>query len=340
MNQYLTQYFPADFLADYIEHTTDGLYRFRTYSIFRFLSSAQKAEPSLISRLKLHFNSPLTEDSVQVIFSYLAEDFYFSPSMKDDSFDPLFLYYAVLTAKGTEAGNADFICSLILDICPDFAALDFSDISTELIPMLQQETDFYGALTLLSCQCPALLSSCLPQFTAAYREELHFTCEDFILYNFMDEYFEIKNCRNNPKFQELINTLSLATLNAFDTTIEQCASSDGILQLAHPHSKFAGLCRFGALDLPLSTDSREAVAMMKHLLEYAVTYELRNNLFDFHLDEERMITLDNWKEKLKWYNVQYSNAYELALSSFYAASLSRKLLKRQFQDNLLRIENV
>ena len=70
------------------------------------------------------------------------------------------------------------------------------------------------------------------------------------------------------------------------------------------------------------------------VLSYAAAYELRNNLYDYHLDEDKTITLTNWKENLKWHYVQYTNVYNLALSSFVAACYSRKLLQKQFEENL------
>jgi hypothetical protein len=48
----------------------------------------------------------------------------------------------------------------------------------------------------------------------------------------------------------------------------------------------------------------------------------------------RTISLTNWKENLKWHYVQYTNVYNLALSSFVAACYSRKLLQKQFEENL------
>ena len=68
-------------------------------------------------------------------------------------------------------------------------------------------------------------------------------------------------------------------------------------------------------DLPVPAD---AAVLMKHILSYAPAYELRNNLYDYHLDEDKTITLTNWKENLKWHYVQYTNVYNLALSSFVA----------------------
>lgn len=38
--------------------------------------------------------------------------------------------------------------------------------------------------------------------------------------------------------------------------------------------------------------------MLANLFRYAALYELRSHLFDFHLDEDRLITLDNWQTEL------------------------------------------
>ena len=170
-----------------------------------------------------------------------------------------------------------------------------------------------------------------------YKEEYHFTCEDFIVYNFMDEYFEIKNCRNNAQFQELIDTLTLATLQSFDTTIEQCAMTDALPQLLHPYSRFEGIIRTGAMDATAVLSKETAETMLTGLFEYAVTYELRNNLFDFHLDDDRIITLENWKDKLRWYNTQYNNVFEQVVATFYTAALSRKLLTAQFMEEIAKL---
>lgn len=333
MNEFLDQYFPADFITDYITNTDDGLSRFRIYTLYRFFSSVSKTDDTFIQTLQEHFQAPLTDEPLETILDYLSKDFFFSPGIRENSFDPFFLYYAIITNEDVQKYSG-FLSTIITAHCPVLADLDFSDVSTEITADFKQEPVFWSALYLLSCDYAALLGQYLPKFTSVYQEDFHFTCEDFVLYNFMDEYFEIKNCRNNPKYQELINTLVLATLNAFDTTIEQCTFADALPQIVRPYSKFAGLYRFGALE-GTSLENKEAyTTIMQHLFEYAVTYELRNNLFDFHLDEDRIITLDNWKEKLKWYNTQYTNAFDLAVSSFYAAALSRKMLKLQYKENL------
>ena len=149
----------------------------------------------------------------------------------------------------------------------------------------------------------------------------------------MDEYFETKNCSANPAFQEMTDTLVLATLQSFDTDLENF-TLDGLFQLKHPAGRFAAIYRSGAIDMKDLPVPADAAVLMKHILSYAAAYELRNNLYDYHLDEDKTITLTNWKENLKWHYVQYTNVYNLALSSFVAACYSRKLLQKQFEENL------
>lgn len=143
----------------------------------------------------------------------------------------------------------------------------------------------------------------------------------------------ISGCSANPAFQEMTDTLVLATLQSFDTDLENF-TLDGLFQLKHPAGRFAAIYRSGAIDMKDLPVPADAAVLMKHILSYAAAYELRNNLYDYHLDEDKTITLTNWKENLKWHYVQYTNVYNLALSSFVAACYSRKLLQKQFEENL------
>ena len=120
---------------------------------------------------------------------------------------------------------------------------------------------------------------------------------------------------------------------SFDTDLENF-TLDGLFQLKHPAGRFAAIYRSGAIDMKDLPVPADAAVLMKHILSYAAAYELRNNLYDYHLDEDKTITLTNWKENLKWHYVQYTNVYNLALSSFVAACYSRKLLQKQFEENL------
>lgn len=328
MSTYFETYFPTEFLQDYITQQEDGLERFQIYSIFRFLSAAEKNETISGKELQKKLNYDITPESFDKITDYLSQDYYFSPSFRENSFDTVFLLDAITMVESVDTHGFKHLKEILEHACPHVLSLDFGNISTDM--------EFYGALATLSFEYPADISEHLDKIAAAYQEDFHFTSEDFVLYDFMDEYFEAKNCRNNPKYLELIDTLVIATLKAQDTSLQACVMETAHKQLQHPYSKFAGLYRYGAIDFTSDFDLEKDCQMFKNILNYAVTQELRSNLFDFHLEEDRIITLDNWKEKLKWYHIQYSNAYELAISSFYAAKLSRKLLKKEFSAQLFR----
>lgn len=334
MNQYFDQYFPVDFIKEYVEQNEMGLERLQTYAIFRFLSAADKKGKISVPDLQKKLGYEMTLESFDAITDYLAQDLYFSPSFREDSCDTMLLYDAITMAETVDQNGFSTIKEVMDAICPDVLAIDFGNVSVELHLPKNQEPDFFAALAILSFEYPALLVQHLEKFSSVYSENFQFTCEDFVVYDFMDEYFETQNCRSNPKYLELIDTLMVATLKAQDTSLQDCVLEIAQKQLKHPYSKFAGLYQYGAMDLVSDRNYEKDCAMFEHLLEYAVTYELRSNLFDFHLDEDRVITLDNWKEKLKWYHIQYNNAYELAISSFYGAVLSRKLLKKDFEHSL------
>lgn len=333
-NTYLEPYFSPVFLADYIRENPNGLKRFQIYTLYCLLSAADENSGSTAHFLYQLTDAPLSESSWQVIENYLEEDFYFSPEIQLDSYNVVLLYYAIWIIEDSSGEQNRFLTQIFSKYCPKVQQITPTDVSADLTNIEGDSAAFFGALVYISCTAPAQLTKFLPRFADIYWKELHFTCEDFILYNFMDEYFEISNCRSNPKFQKLISTLSLATLKAQDVTLEECTLSEGLQQLRHPYSQFAGLYRYGAPVFSEDENPQKACERMQHLLNYAVTYELRRNLFDFHLDEDRIITLDNWEEKLKWYHVQYDSAYAHAISLFYTATLSQKLLKMQFLNNL------
>ncbi len=337
-NNYLEPYFSPVLITDYIRENPNGMKRFQIYDLYHFLTSADSSSHDIVPFLYQLTDAPLSEDSFEMISSYLAEDFYFSPAFRSDSYDSVLLYYAIWLSEDSAMQKDRFLHQIFSKYSPAILEIDFSDSSNNLPFEITDACTFFGGLFYIACHAPAQLPKFLPEFAKHYQEEWHFTCEDFILYNFMDEYFEISNCRSNPKFQELISTLSLATLQAQDMTLNECTAADGLQQLKHPFSQLAGLYRYGALTFEQTGNPSAAYDKMKHLLDYAVTYELRRNLFDFHLDEDRIITLDNWKEKLKWYHVQYDSAYAHAISLFYSASVSQQLLKKQFMEKLNELQ--
>lgn len=334
MNQLNEQLFPAEFILDYMQDDT-GKKRFLTYILFRFLSAAGTEHDNLPSLLKENLSATFTTEDFPVIEAYLAEDYYFSPSPALFSFEPLYLYAAITVVTGQIPEDAIFIEKLLCDYCP--AATRFGD-SANIVsaPAPQNEAEFYGALLYASIHCAAVLPKLLLAFTEVYQESYHFTCEDFILFDFMDEYFEEKNCRKHPSFVELIDTLVAATLNYYNTDFGTLVESELTKSLAGSSARFAGTKRFGSIQTVIS-DPDNASHMLAALFRYAAIYELRSNLFDFHLEEDKQITLTNWKENLRWHYVQYANVYNLALDSFQSAFLSKELLKRQFEENLRQL---
>lgn len=327
------QLFPSEFILNY-RNDDAGKERFLTYCIFQFLSRAGENDSSLPSLLKKKLSCPFTKDSFAVLSDYLTADYYFSPAFTQDTFEPFYLYTAIVLAQDVIAGNTSFFDELLTHYAPVAASLPYTDHTLQLSALLCTGIDFYAALCLCTVHHEATLADLLPRFTEAYQTEFHFTCEDFILFNFMDEYFEQKNCRKHPSFVRLVDTLVAATLNYYDTDFGTLLENEATQSLSGSSSRFAGARRFGSIRISAFGDKDKACHMLAGLFRYAAVYELRNNLFDFHLEDDKLITLDNWQEKLHWHYVQYANVYNLAMDSFHSAILSQTLLKKQFETNL------
>lgn len=334
MEQYKEQLFPSDFILDYIQDEAQKK-RFLTYVAFRFLSFAGEGDTTLPTRLKEALSCPFTPQAFTVIEDYLMEDYYFSPSFRQGTYEPLYLYAAISLVSAAHPKELAFFEELIATYCPVAASLCYEDNGLQLASILQTGSDFYAALYLAVTSHETKLSSLLPKFTEAYAESYHFTCEDYILFDFMDEYFEQKHCIRHASFTELIDTLVAATLNYYNTDFDTLVEKDAAQALSGASSRFAGTKRIGSIIITASTEHDTTCRMLANIFRYAAMYELRNNLFDFHLEDDKLITLDNWKENLRWHYVQYANVYDLALDSFYAAMLSRELLKAQFVSNLI-----
>lgn len=334
MEQLKDQLFPSDFILDYIQDEAQKK-RFLTYTAFRFFSFAGENDTTLPTRLKESLSCAFTPQAFTVIEDYLAEDYYFSPSIKQNTYEPLYLYAAISLISAAHPKELSFFEELLAEYCPVVASLCYEDVGLQLTSLLQTGADFYAALYLAVTRHEATLPSLLPKFTEAYEESYHFTCEDFILFDFMDEYFEQKHCICHPAFSELVDTLVAATLNYYNTDFDTLIEKDAAQALAGASSRFAGAKRIGSIIITAFTEHDAACRMLANIFRYAAMYELRNNLFDFHLEDDKLITLTNWKENLRWHYVQYANVYTLALDSFHAAMLSRELLKAQFVENLI-----
>lgn len=330
------QLFPSEFILDYIKEDA-GRQRFLSYTLFRFLSFAGSEDDTLPSQLKANLSYSFLQEDFSVIEDYLQADYYFSPSLAADTYEPFYLCAAIYLAADVTGGKTTYLDELISRYAPSVAGLPTLDISIDFSRLIQTGADFYAALYLASVRDTELLPVLLPLLTEAYQEEYHFTCEDYILFDFMDEYFEAKYCRRHPSFVEMVDTLVAATLNYYNTDFGTLLEHEIAQNLTGTASRFAGTKRFGSVMLPSIANTDNACHMLAELFRYAAIYELRNNLFDFHLDEDKLITLTNWKENLRWHYVQYANVYEMALDSFHAAMLAKTLLKQQFAQNLASI---
>lgn len=333
MDQFKDQLFPTDFILNYIQDEA-GRKRFLSYIVFRFFSFAGAGDDILANKLKLHLSCAFTPQAFSIVEDYLMEDDYFSPSFTQDSYDPLYLYVAISLVHGDSSSDLTYFETLLAEYCPVITSLSYADADLQLSAILQTGADFYAALYLAVTRYEAVLPVLLPKFTEAYREAYHFTCEDFILYDFMDEYFEQKNCVRQDSFIELVNTLVAATLNYHNTDFDTLIQNEVARALDGSSSRFVGTKRLGSIIVPSSLSHDAACRRLAEAFRYAAIYELRNNLFDFHLEDDKLITLSNWKENLRWHYVQYANVYHLALDSFHAGLLSRELLKIQFISNL------
>lgn len=338
MNQRFEPFFPTEFLMEYLSNgPAFAENRFLTYVSYRFLAAIQKDNPDFAVSLSKRLPYAFTRSDFSKIEAFLSEDFYFSTGFAADSMEPYLLLVAITIVNDETCAGQRIFESVLAEERPAVCATDFDEPDLNLRALLQTEADFFAALYQIFTKHRISMEELFPKFAELYWEDLHFTCEDFVLYDFMNEYFGLKNCLSNEAFLELIDTLANATLGYQNTSIEQLLSGEISSSLRGTASKFSAMKRYGFVKLPEITDFDAAGKMLFHFFEYAAAYELRNHLFDYHLDEDKLITLENWKEKLHWHYVQYSSVTELALSSFYAACLSKTLLESQFAANLLAL---
>lgn len=337
MEQFKEQLFPTDFIFDYIKDEPHKK-RFLTFVAFRFFSFAGETDPSLPARLKEALSCPFTPQSFCAVEDYLMDDYYFSPTLKQGSFEPLYLYAAIALMHAAHPSELAFFETLLEEYCPAAASLSYQEETLQLSACIQTGADFYAALYLASTRYEVLLPRLLSKFTDAYDEAYHFTSEDFILFDFMDEYFGQKHCICHPAFSALVDSLVAATLNYYATDLEALLNHEVQQLSSGSASRFAGTKCIGSVALSNLPETDTACRMLTELFRYAAIYELRNNLFDFHIEDDTWITLENWKENLRWHYVQYANVYQLALDSFHSALLARELLKAEFTKNLLALQ--
>lgn len=332
MNQFDTPYFNTEFILAYSKGDAGRSERVQTYAAFRFLSALAEREPAQVQAMAEHLGCELTVAGYNEIEAFLMEDLYFTPVFKENSFDALVFYYAMQVIKEKDGVAALYMEKLLSQYAPEALRADYDAPSFTMDFAYENELYYWAAFYICVTNYEASLEEILPEFARIYWKELQFTCGDMLLYDFLNEYFEQKDILHSKEFQELNHTLVLATLQSFHTDLESFAM-EVLIQLKHPSSQFAGLYQFGAVgctDLPTLD---VAGKRMEKILEYATAYELRNHLFDYHLDEDKTITFDNWKDKLKWHYVQYNNVYNMAFMTYYAANLSMRMVKKQFEEN-------
>ena len=110
--------------------------RFQKYVVFRFLSAAAKEDPSVVTALRDQLECPLDLNQFSVISDFLNKDFYFSPSFSEDSFDPVLLCYAVAVIDDRSGFGLAILNRIFKKICPELSAVDFSDLSLNILGTL------------------------------------------------------------------------------------------------------------------------------------------------------------------------------------------------------------
>ncbi len=334
MNQYDTPYFPVDFILTYIKNEkVQGLKRLQTYASFRFLATVAKEHPDLVKDLTAHSREALTMNGFDKLTSYLEEDLYFSPSFAENSFEPVLLLFSIEMVEENDGTMAVYMDRILSEYCPDALRVNYDDASFALDFAYENELLYWAAFYISVTGYESALEDILPEFARIYWNDLNFSCGDFLLYDFLNQYFETADVLHDERFIELNQTLVQAVLQSFQTDAERLAM-DVMLQLKRPSSYFAGLYQSGVIAIRDLPSVEVAGRRMQKILEYAAAYELRNNLYDFHLDEDKTVTFENWKNDLKWHYVQYSNVYNMAFMTFYASEVSRHLLKKQFAENV------
>lgn len=332
MNQYDTPFFSSEFILAYLERES-GKNRLQTYAAYRFLSALVSEEKTVAKELAAHLGCELKKECFEEVFEYLQEDLYFAPSFAENSYEPFLLFYAICSVKEQDGSAAMFIDKLLSQYAASAVRLSYDDGTFNMEFAYEKEILYWAAFYIAITSYETYLTELLPEFARVYWKDLHFSCGDFLLYDFLNQYFEQVDILHHPSFKELNDTLVLAALKSFQTDLEGF-TMDVMIQLKHPASQFAGIYQFGAIDMKEMPSIEIAAKRMQKILEYATAYELRNHLFDYHLDEDKTITFENWKEKLKWHYVQYNNVQNMAVMTYFAADVSMRMAKQMFYKNV------
>lgn len=240
MNQFDTPYFSTEFILEYMKGEGSGVRRVQTYVVYRFLSALIKEEPVLIKGLEEHVGCDLSPDCYGEIEAFLMADLYFTPVFAENSFDALIFYYALQVTKEKDGVAAMYVDKLLSLYAAEALRANYDDAFFTLDFAYENELLYWAALYICVTGYESSLEEILPEFARIYWKELQFTCGDFLLYDFLNEYFEQKDVMHCPEFKELNHTLVLATLQSFRTDLEGLAM-EVLIQLKHPTSQFAGV---------------------------------------------------------------------------------------------------
>lgn len=149
MDEFFDQFFPTEFLIEYLENgPEENMDRFQTYVVYRFLTFAAKENPAVITELRDTLECPLSMDNLSDIYRFLDQDFYFSPSFSENSFDPVLLCYAIAIIDDKSGFGLAILNRIFKEACPEISSVDFSNVDVDLELLLQTEVQFYAALAI------------------------------------------------------------------------------------------------------------------------------------------------------------------------------------------------
>ena len=119
MDEFFDQFFPTEFLIEYLENgPEENMDRFQTYVVYRFLTFAAKENPAVITELRDTLECPLSMDNLSDIYRFLDQDFYFSPSFSENSFDPVLLCYAIAIIDDKSGFGLAILNRIFKEACP------------------------------------------------------------------------------------------------------------------------------------------------------------------------------------------------------------------------------
>ena len=214
MNQFDTPYFSTDFILSYIKGDSSKRKRVQVYAAFRFLTAIEKIDQNLVKEMAEHVGGEVEASCYNEIETYLMDDLYFSPVFTENSFEPFIFYYALQVVKEKDGIAAMYMDKLFSQYAAEALRTNYDDLSFTLDFAYENEALYWAAFYICVTDYESVLEENLPEFARIYWKELQFTCGDFLLYDFLNEYFEQKDIIHQPEFIELNHTLVLATLQS------------------------------------------------------------------------------------------------------------------------------